>query len=354
MTAEPSLTSAKVTISDVARASGVSPATVSLALRHKAGISSETRQRVLDVAQTLGYLLQPPTRSAQRGDIHSIGVLLKTHPADVAITQSFYGPVVAGIEEVCRRQQIHLVFANLPVDLENRPVDPPRLLFEQHTDGLLLIGMQIDRASLTLFQQQSAPIVLVDAYVESDPYDTVVTDNYAGAYAATTYLLEKGHRHIAIVGSQPQTFPSVMERRAGYCQALVDQGRQPYFWDCPLWPKAAYEACIAHLHHPHSPITAFFCCNDAVALSLMQALQERGYRIPHDVSVIGFDNIDLAQHTTPPLTTMLVDKVGMGRLAAQLLINRIEYPAAAQVCSWMRPSLVARQSVAPRVSLGRD
>ena len=346
MTAEPSLTSAKVTISDVARASGVSPATVSLALRHKAGISSETRQRVFDVAQALGYLLQPPTRSAQRSEIHSMGVLLKTHPDDVAITQSFYGPVVAGIEEVCRRQQIHLVFANLPVDLENRPVDPPRLLFEQHTDGLLLIGMQMNRAALTLFQQQSAPMVLVDAYVESDPYDTVVTDNYAGAYAATTYLLEQGHRHIAIVGSQPQTFPSVMERRAGYCQALTDHGLQPYFWDCPLWPKAAYEACMAHLHQPHASVTAFFCCNDAVAFSLMQVLQERGYRIPHDVSVIGFDNIDLAQHTTPPLTTMLVDKVGMGRLAAQLLINRIEYPAAAHVCAWIRPTLVERQSVA--------
>lgn len=354
MTAEPSLTSAKVTISDVARASGVSPATVSLALRHKAGISSETRQRVLDVAQALGYLLQPPTRSAQRGEVHSIGVLLKTHPADVAMTQSFYGPVVAGIEEVCRRQQIHLVFANLPVDLENRPVDPPRLLFEQHTDGLLLIGMQIERAALALFQQQSAPIVLVDAYVESDPYDTVVTDNYAGAYAATTYLLEKGHRHIALVGGQPQTFPSVVERRAGYCQALTDYSQQPYFWDSPIWPKAAYEASLAYLQQAPPPITAFFCCNDAVALSLMQALQERGYRIPHDVSVMGFDNIDLAQHTMPPLTTMLVDKVGMGRLAAQLLINRIEYPASAQVCSWMRPSLVERQSVAPRVHSGRD
>lgn len=350
MTVEPSLTTAKVTISDVARASGVSPATVSLALRHKGGISSETRQRVLDVAQTLGYLLHAPSRSAQRSEVHSIGVLLKTPPDDVAMTQSFYGPVVAGIEEVCRRQQLHLVFANLLVDLENRPVDPPRLLFEQHTDGLLLIGMQIDAAALALFQQQSTPMVLVDAYVESDPYDTVVTDNFAGAYAATSHLIEQGHRHIAIVGSQPATFPSVMERRAGYCQALVDHNLRPYFWDCPLWPKAAYDASKSYLQRPLTPITAFFSCNDAVALALLRALQEEGYRIPHDVSVMGFDNIELAQHTTPALSTMLVDKVGMGRLAAQLLINRIEYPAAAHVCSWIRPALVERQSVAPPAS----
>ncbi|MEZ4729743.1 MAG: LacI family DNA-binding transcriptional regulator [Caldilineaceae bacterium] len=349
-----SLTTAKVTISDVARASGVSPATVSLALRNKAGISTETRQRVLDVAQTLGYLLQPPNKSAQRVDIRSIGVLLKTRPDDVAITQSFYGSVVAGVEEVCRRQQLHLVFANLLVDLENRPVEPPRLLFEQPTDGLLLIGMQIDTAALSLFQQQSTPIVLVDAYVEHDPYDAVVTDNFAGAYAATKHLIAQGHRHIAIVGSQPQTFPSVMERRAGYCQALADQGLQPYYWDCPLWPKTAHEACLTYLRRSPSPLTAFFCCNDAVAISLMGALQEQGYTVPHDFSVIGFDNIELAQHTTPPLSTMLVDKVGMGRLAAQLLINRIEYPAAAPVRSWIRPSLIARQSVAHKTGGLRD
>lgn len=350
MGAEPSLTSAKVTIADVARAIGVSPATVSLALRNKSGISTETRRRVLDAAQMLGYLLHSSHKSSLRSEVNSIGVLVKTRPDDVMMTNSFYGPVIAGIEEICRRQQLHLVYAHLLVDVENRPVDPPRLLFEQQTDGLLLVGMQINRAALSLIQPQSTPVVLVDAYVESNPYDAVVTDNFAGAYEATSYLIAKGHRHIAIVGSQPQTFPSVMERRAGYCQALQDQQLPTYFWDCPLWPKTAYEASVTYLRRSPSPITAFFCCNDAVAIALMQALQGQGYAVPGDFSVIGFDNIDLAQHTTPSLTTMRVDKVGMGRLAAQLLINRIEYPAAAHVRSCLRPALIERQSVAADAS----
>lgn len=350
MSAEPLLTSAKVTIADVARASRVSPATVSLALRNKGGISPETRQRVLDVAQTLGYLLQPSNKSSLRTELNSIGVLIKMRADDLAMTNSFYGPVVTGIEEVCRRQQLHLVYATLLVDIENRPIDPPRLLFEQHTDGLLLIGMQINRAALSLIQQQSTPIVLVDAYVEGDPYDAVVSDNFIGAYTATTYLINKGHRHIALVGSQPQTFPSVMERRAGYCQALADYALQPHFWDCSLWPKAAYEASIAYLRQPPAPITAFFGCNDAVAISLMRALQEHGYAVPHDFSVIGFDNIDLTQHTTPSLTTMHVDKVGMGRLAAQLLINRIEFATAAPIRACLRPALIERRSVAAKAS----
>lgn len=350
MSSEPALNGAKVTIADVARASGVSPATVSLVLRNKTGISTETRQRVLDAAQTLGYLLLPSSKSATRMEINSIGVLLKTHPDDLVMTNSFYGPVVTGIEEICRRQRIHLVYATLLVDVENRPIEPPRLLLEQHTDGLLLVGMQINWASLALIQQQPVPMVLVDAYVEGDPYDAVVSDNFNGAYAATTYLINHGHRHIAIVGSQPQTFPSVMERRAGYCQALADHQLQSYFWDCPLWPKAAYEASIHYLRRSPSPITAFFCCNDAVALSLMRALQEQGYLIPQDFSIVGFDNVDLAQHTTPSLTTMRVDKVGMGRLAAQLLINRIEYAAAANIQACLRPSLIERQSVTARKS----
>ena len=350
MRAEPELNGNKVTIADIARASGVSPATVSLALRNKGGISTETRQRIVGVAQTLGYLVQIPSKADGRQAIHSIGVLLKARTDDGAMTQSFYGPVVAGIEEVCRRRQIHLVFANLLVDLENRPVEPPRLLTEQPTDGLLLVGMQINTASLSLFQQQSAPIVLVDAYVERDPYDAVVTDNLAGAYTATENLSKKGHRAIAIVGSQPQTFPSVIERRAGYCQALADHGLQPYFWDCLLWPQAAYETIVTYLQRPPAPITAFFSCNDAVATALLQALHEQGYAVPHDFSVLGFDNIELTQYTTPPLSTMRVDQQGMGRLAAQLLINRIEYPAAANVRAWIRPSLIERQSVATRIS----
>jgi len=346
LSVDTSLTGAKVTLSDVARASGVSPATVSLALRNKAGISVNTRQRVLDAAQTLGYLLQPTHKTSARSNIDSIGVIIKTGADDLAMTHSFYGPVLAGIEEVCRRQQVHLVYANLLVDIDNRPVDLPRLLLEHHTDGLLLVGMQMNQAALALIQQQSAPVGLVDAYVEGDPYDAVVTDNFAGAYQATTHLIEQGHRHIAIVGSQPQTFPSIMERRAGYCQALREHDLEPYFWDCPIWPKAAYATAFDYLCRPPSPITAFFACNDAVAISLIRAMQEQGYQVPADFSVIGFDDVDPAQHTTPSLTTMRVDKIGMGRLAAQLLMNRIEYPAAANIRACLRPSLIERQSVA--------
>jgi len=337
----------KVTIADIARESELSSATVSLALRSKGGIRAETRQRVLEIAQRLGYQLQPSNRSETQQAINSVGVLVKGRPDDLGTTHRFYGPVVAGIEEVCRRRQIHLVYANLLVDDENRPIAPPRLLSDQQTDGLLLIGMHLDQQHLARFQGLDSPIVLVDAYADGDPYDAVVTDNFAGAYQATRHLIEQGHRHIAILGSLPHAFPSVAERRAGYCQALRDHQLSPYFWDCPLWPKAAHDAARTYLAQT-TQVTAVFGCNDAVTIALLQVAQANGYQIPHDLSLVGFDNIDLAQLTAPPLTSVWVDQIGMGRQAAQLLINRIEYPAAAIVRTLIRPQLIQRQSVIKR------
>jgi LacI family transcriptional regulator len=337
---------AKVTIADIARESGVSAATVSLALRNKAGLRHETRQRVLDTAQQLGYLHQSSNQAAARVEVNQIGVMIKARANDPAATNSFYGPVLNGIEEICRRRQINLLYANLLVDEENVPVEPPRLLTDRHTDGLLVVGMQVNQALRTLLQQDDSPVVLVDAYAEGNPFDAVVSDNIAGGYAATKELLSQGHRKIAILGSQPHAFPSIAERRKGYMHALTEVGLSPHFWDCPLWPDSAAEAARIYLAQ-QPEITAVFACNDAVAIALLGVAQEQQRAVPHDLSVIGFDNIDLAHHTAPPLTTMRVDKTGMGRLAAQLLINRIEYPAAAPVQVFIRPQLICRQSVAP-------
>ncbi len=335
----------KVTIADIARESGVSAATVSLALRNKAGLRDETRQRVLDTAQQLGYLYQSSNQAATRLEVNHIGVVIKARANDPAATNSFYGPVLAGIEEICRRRQIHLVYANLLVDEGNVPIEPPRLLTDRHTDGLLVVGMQVNQTLRVLLQKDDSPVVLVDAYAEENAFDAVVSDNVAGGYAATTHLLRQGHTKIAILGSQPHAFPSILERRKGYVSALTDAGLTPYFWDCPLWPDAAAEAAQIYLAQ-QPEITAIFACNDAVAIALLRVAQAQKRTVPVALSVIGFDNIDLAQHTAPALTTMRVDKAGMGRLAAQLLINRIEYPAAAPVQVRIRPQLIQRQSVA--------
>lgn len=339
-----SSTNDKITLADIARASGVSPATVSLVLRDKPGVGPETRQRVRDVAQALGYITTPSMQTQNRAGVTNIGLVVKVRRDDLPEANSFYAPVLTGIELICRKNRVNLLYATMPVDEHNHPVQMPRLLAESHTEGLLLVGMHLDEAMIAALSQQAGPVVLVDAYAPGGLHDAVVIDNENGAYQATRYLIEHGHHHIAIVGSEPNAYPGIQERRAGYLRALAEYGLSPYFADCRLWPEAVPPVLTGLLQqHPH--ITALFGCNDSVAIAAMRVAQTLGRCIPKDLSIVGFDNITLAYHVSPSLTTMRVDKMGMGRLAAQTLLNRLEFPRAGQVHVVICPHLIERESV---------
>jgi LacI family transcriptional regulator len=333
----------KVTISDIARESGVSPAAVSLALRNKPGVSDTTRQQILQNAQAMGYPVETNGASPKTA-VSSLGLIIKTRPNDAPSTNYFYAPVLAGIEAFCRRWEINLFYANLPVDEENNPLAPPRLLKQQYADGLLFVGAYLNQATINILHQQHVPVVLVDAYASKDQYDAVISDNKAGAYQAAKHLIQQGHRQIAIVGSSPQAYPSILARRAGFLQAIEDHGLQPTFVDCHHHPDEAAPVAAEFLRQTRG-VTAVFGVNDEVAIAVIRAAQKMGKQVPQDLSVIGFDNISLAQHITPALTTMRIDKMGMGRLAAQLLLNRIENPEMGQTTTIIRPNLIERQSV---------
>lgn len=337
-------TTAKITMTDIARQSGVSPATVSLVLRDKPGISHATRQKVLDSASALGYIFSP-TKTNERPFMSSIGLVFKVRPNDPPETNQFYAPVLSGIETYCRSHNINLLYTQLPVDEQNNPLEAPRLLKEQAADGLLFVGIQLNEAITQVLKKQSQHVVLVDAYAGHGLYDAVVSDNEAGAYQATSHLIEKGHRHIAMVGSTPHTYPSIQERRNGYLRAIQEHGLTPEFVDCYHTFDHATAAAETFLQK-NERVTAVFGANDEAAISVMRVAQAMGLHIPQDLSVIGFDNIQLAHLMAPALSTMRVDKMGMGRLAAQLLSNRIQYPEAGYVKSVIQPSLIERDSVA--------
>lgn len=342
-------TKRKVTISDIARESDVSPATVSLVLRDKPGVGDDTRQRVWSTAQSLGYVLPSKrNRVEQAAETRHIGLVIKINPDDVLPTANhFYAHVLTGIEQVCRQQNSHLFYANLPVDEHNNPIEVPRLLAEENIDGLLLVGVHLDEMLQNRLEHFGKPIVLVDGYATGNILDSVVTDNEQGAYDATVHLINKGHTRIAFIGSEANAFASILERRSGYLNAMVQHALPPLLADSSLHTAAAVKAARKILKS-HPDITAFVVANDELAVAIMKALQESGRNIPADISLIGFDNILLAQHVTPALTTMRVDKMGMGRLAAQLLFNRIEYTNSAEVHAIIRPHLLERDSVSER------
>jgi LacI family transcriptional regulator len=334
----------RVTLESIARASGVSLATVSLVLRDKPGINDQTRKRVLDAAEGLGYRRLPSTSHAPRV-LRQVGVIVKARPGDQPHSNQFYSPVLAGIEAACRKQQINMLYATVTVDEDNHPQDLPRMLLEYELDGVLLLGAFVDHTIEQLIQRRGTPVALADAYATSDTYDAAVSDNVGGAYQAVSYLIRQGHREIGMVGSLPDAFPSIEQRRRGYVQALADnQIPERYFADSHLAYNQVVDSTLELLQRCPQ-VTALFCGNDLTAAAAMQAARTLGRRLPEDLSIIGFDNIDLAEHLTPSLTTMHVDKAGLGRTAVQLLINRAGFPDAARVTAMLRPTLIERQSV---------
>lgn len=335
----------KVTLAVIAAETGVSVAAVSLALRGKSNISDETRERVLDAARRLGYVRQTDVPGRSPNGLANVGLVIKTLP-DNPRDNPFYSIVQAGVELACRAHRLNLLYASLPVDDDSRIVDVPRLFSDGRLDGLLVVGMQLNDANAAVFDGFHAPIVLVDAYAESQAYDSVVSANIEGAHAAASHLIGLGHERIALVGSHLNAFPSIAQRRQGYERALVEHGLGPGpFIDCSLVGDAAFSATYEALQQDRS-ITAIVGVNDEVTIWAMRAAKTLGCGVPGDISFVGFDDDLLAGHVEPALTTMRVDKVGMGRLGVELLIQRVAHPDAAVVQAVLQPTLVVRDSVA--------
>ncbi|MBI5959734.1 MAG: substrate-binding domain-containing protein, partial [Chloroflexi bacterium] len=162
---------------------------------------------------------------------------------------------------------------------------------------------------------------------------------------AVDYLIENGHSRIGLIGSLPDAYPSIRERRKGYTRALKQHGIEPsYIENGPLTREGGYKATQRLLKRAPE-ITAIFACNDNVAIGVMNAAQDLGRHIPDDLSVIGFDDIDLSQEVTPPLTTIHVDKMLMGVLGVRQLRDRIENPARTRLTTILSTQLIIRKSV---------
>jgi LacI family transcriptional regulator len=334
----------KPTISDIAQLTGVSVSTVSLILNNKPGVSAETRRRVLQAAEEVEYPLKPSVTTVET-QLSTIGMIIKTDPDSPPQANPFYSKVIVGIEDVCRRSCIDLLFTMLPVDENNRPVEVPQLLYNNNVDGLLLVGTFIDETITSISSRRLPPIVLVDGYSNTESFDTVESDNFRAAYQAVSYLVEKGHRHIGLIGSEVDSYPSLKERRNGYLRAMKENNlSQIYIANLNINRSNGYNETLALLQeYPH--ITALFCVNDDIGSFAIRAANTLGKRVPAEISIIGFDDTYIALNTHPALTTMRVDTVAMGRAAVHLLSLRIENPDSARMSLIIHTTLIERESV---------
>lgn len=338
----------KVTMKDIANQLSLSINAVSLALNDRSGVSEETRRLILNTAEELGYLDQSdkyiPTYSSK-----NICILLKTIYFN---DMHFYGKILLGLEEVARKQGYDVLINSYEEDYKI-----PACIENHKVAGIIVVG-KIEDDFLLQLKTYSIPVQLVDHTSLLESTDSILTDNRLGAFKATKYLIDKGFTEIGFFGDLDYSL-SIQERYWGYKESLrlmpqfntyddVVEYVQKYSLLNHIEPyvltyntEKLVERIASVLQIPQ----AFVCSNDNAAIQLCNALRVLGYRIPEDISVIGFDDIDLCTMVVPKITTIRVNKELMGRKAMECLLWRLDHKKAAIEKIMMNVDIVERDSV---------
>ena len=326
---------AGTTIRDIARVAGVSPGTVSRALKNEPGLTETTRQMVLAAARELGYdfcKLRPKRLRRLTFLLH------RQH--NTAASSPFYSPVLHGAEEACRKQGIVLSF--MAVGPADGLIDQIRM---HAPDGIVCAGF-FEPETLAALRATGKQLVLIDMKLRG--YSSVNPDNMMGGYLATRHLVETGRTRVGFI-SGPLAHYSIRERARGYRQALFDEGiladprLEAYLPDGVDLETGAWEAMEQLLSLPHPP-DAVFCYNDSTALVAMRCCLARGLKVPHDVAIVGFDDISTAVLGHRPLTTLRIDKRALGALGVELLLDATRSPSTEPVEKIAPVELVVRAS----------
>jgi len=344
-----------VTVKDIAQEAEVSIATVSRVLNNRGNIKDDLRQRVLQVAAELGYFKAAGSTSRnEKRAIKEIVILLTYSELEEPPLDTFWAHILHGAEIEARKTNTYVTYHS--INLNPEPYHLLSKLHEMRVDGILLIG-PANPEIVRLIQTTNIPLVLVDNYVRipGQQFDTILSDNFEGAREAITYLINAGHQQIAFLGGhivRPENKIYTFERRKdGYLAALYDAEltvHQSLIERCGIRdPDDIYAAC-KRLVTSGIAFSALFCVNDRTAGQAIKALKELGYRIPEDISVIGFDDTEIAEHFTPPLTTVRVHKDAMGAVAIRRINARITDPHAIGITHILDVELVKRESVYTR------
>ncbi|MBP7964122.1 MAG: LacI family DNA-binding transcriptional regulator [Caldilineaceae bacterium] len=324
------------TMSDVAAQAGVSVTTVSHVINSTRPVSADLRERVVVAMAALNYQPNRLARSLRQGRTHTIGMIVPDN------ANPYFAEVARGIEETAYQNDYSLILCNSAGDLD-RERFYINVLLEKQVDGIILVAAGSSTSNIANIALP--PMVVVDRDLPNIHADAVLTENAQGGQLATEHLLALGHRRIACITGASDVTPTA-ERATGYRQALVAAGVEV---DENLVVKgdfhyaSGYAAAKGLLTGPNPP-TAIFACNDLMAVGAISAGIELGLRIPADLSIVGFDDVQLASFTNPPLTTVAQPKREMGTLAVSLLLERMADPDIPPRRRWLGTGLVVRGS----------
>jgi DNA-binding LacI/PurR family transcriptional regulator len=334
-----------VTMADVATLAGATSRDVALVLATDPRVPTDLRQRINEAVQNLGYRPLAAVQS-QRGSPLRFAIVIKTYRGDDQEANRFYTPIASVIALACVKLGITVAQEFMTVDDRYDLASMPQALLDGRYDAAFLVGAQLD-ANAVAGISEICPVVLIDGYSQNDALDAVVTDNEAGGRAAVGHLIAAGHREIAILGSEPICYPSIQGRRTGYVEALAARDLPTHFIDTSYVQTSDVATLGVEYVKEHPSVSAIFGVNDLITVAFMQMARFEGLRFPTDLSLVGFDDLDVAGLVVPALTTLSVDKTQMGRAGFALLAHRLESPEAERIGAVVMPRLVERDSVAP-------
>ena len=313
------MSTAPVTIKDIARYLKISPSTVSRALKDNPEISRETRQQVMEVAALLKYRPNIVARGLKNRQSSTIGVIIPE------IVHYFFSQVISGIEEVAYNEGYTVMICQSN-DKSDREANNVRTLLAHQVAGILVsISKETSGFEhLEEVKKSGVPLVFFDRAAPGLMMDQVINDNREAAYRATHHLLQEGYSGIAHFAG-PQNLVIGKERKEGYIQALTEAGisvREDWCTQTDNFERAYRE--VMRLHHSGALPDAIFCNNDLTALGAMKALRELGIKIPGRVAIVGFSNGIFSEISDPPLSTVDQHGFDMGAQATRLLLKRIK------------------------------
>lgn len=346
----------RVTLIDVAKRAGVSRQTVSRVLNGDPHVAEETRRRVEEAIRALGYRPNRAARSLARGQTNTIAVVVP-YTAEYLFSDPHLLRFIAGVDQEANQRDFVLLVssAKSPHDLSAYE----RVAQLGGVDGIIVVETVPTAAGLDLLLQHGHPCVVLGYGLRGADCYCVHADDFGGARLGTLHLLSLGHRRIGVISGPDETVVAIEARLQGVRRTLAEHGyRLPdeYVVAGDFTPESGYEAARRLMSLP-APPTAIFALNDRMAIGAIRYLKEAGYRVPQDVSVIGFDDVPLAELFDPPLTTIRQPALEMGQQAARVLFDLIRGYAPATRTLVLPVDLIVRKSTAPleeRVSPERE
>jgi LacI family transcriptional regulator, galactose operon repressor len=336
---EPGRASGHLTSRDIARAAGVSQATVSNVLNRPELVAPETVLRVREVMEKLGFVVNDSARSLRAGRSRTLGVVT------LDLSNPFWGEVTRGIEAVASEH-------GLPVLFGASEEDPAKelqflRLFEEHRVGsILLSSVDVNSRKLREMHRRGTKVVILDQSDPKDHYSSVTFNHVAGARLVAEHLIRYGHRRIAFLNG-PHSVPWCRARAQGLREGLAACGVDPEeavleFTIKSMTAQSAEPAVGTVLASGFEP-TAVFCVNDMVALGVLKVLSQRGIHVPEDLSIVGFDDSYFSSLLSPALTTVRQQPYELGKKATEMVMALA--PGAAPVTYVFEPEIMLRDSV---------